>query len=273
MCERQWLHETGCARVGGRERAHLGARRRSRRSGRPSEPTGEGRAHPRNGQGRALSSARPLGTAARARHFPDCCTYDDSRVSCARARTCEQPNARENNSLSCDDHGDMRRGLGCARIEKWFTWLFESSWRSTCPAAAALAAAELFAAADAQVGRSSRLESRPRPRFSRKETGFECWQPRTAAIVQHHQYSQSEQRHRHLRSGRGSIYLVEGALDAQRRRQHEQVLVQRLPPCSFETTLPPHPGRTGKWSAGFLQRFQSCTTELQRRSADRLRRH
>jgi hypothetical protein len=80
--------------------------------------------------------------------------------------------------------------------------------------------------------------------------------------VQHHQYGQSEQRHRHLRSGRGSIYLVEGALDAQRRRQHEQVLVQRLPPCSFETTLPPHPGRTGKWSAGFLQRFQSCTTEL-----------
>ena len=80
--------------------------------------------------------------------------------------------------------------------------------------------------------------------------------------MQHHQYGQSEQRHRHLRSGRGSIYLVEGALDAQRRRQHEQVLVQRLPPCSFETTLPPHPGRTGKWSAGFLQRFQSCTTEL-----------
>ena len=140
----------------------------------------------------------------------------------------------------------MRRGLGCARIEKWFTWLFESSWRSTCPAAAALAAAELFAAADAQVGRSSRLESRPRPRFSRKETGFECWQPRTAAIVQHHQYSQSEQRHRHLRSGRGSIYLFEGALEAQRRRQHAQVLVQRLPPCSFERTLPPHPGRTGK---------------------------
>jgi hypothetical protein len=41
--------------------------------------------------------------------------------------------------------------------------------------------------------------------------------------VQHHQYGQSEL-HRHLRSGRGSIYLFEGALDAQRRRQHEQLL-------------------------------------------------
>ena len=118
----------------------------------------------------------------------------------------------------------MRRALGRARIEACFTWLFESLWRSTCPAAAASAAAELFAAADAEIGYSSRLESRPRPRFSWKETGFECWQPRTAAIVQHHQYGQSEQRHRHLRSGRGSIYLFEGALDAQRRRQHEQVL-------------------------------------------------
>ena len=137
----------------------------------------------------------------------------------------------------------MRRGLGCARIEEWFTWLFESSWRSTSPAAAVSAAAELFAAADAEIGHSSRLESRPRPRFSWKETRFECWQPRTAAIVQHHQYGQSEQRHRHLRSGRGSIYLFEGALDAQRRRQHDQVLVQRLPPCSHESTL-----ATPSWS-------------------------
>jgi hypothetical protein len=132
----------------------------------------------------------------------------------------------------------------------------------SCALVAATVSASMLQSTDAEVGFSSRLESRPRLRFSRKETGFECWQPRTAAIVQHHQYGQSEQRHRHLRSGRGSIYLVEGALDAQRRRQHEQVLVQRLPPCSFETTLPPHPGRTGKWSAGFLQRFQSCTTEL-----------
>ena len=156
----------------------------------------------------------------------------------------------------------MRRGLGCARIEEWFTWLFESSWRSTSPAAAVSAAAELFAAADAEVGHSSRLESRPRPRFSREETGFECWQPRRAAIVQRHQYRQSEQLHRHLRSGRGSIYLFAGALDPQRRRQHEQVLVQSLPPCSLERTLPPHPGHTGKQPARLFLQVTECTTEL-----------
>ena len=156
----------------------------------------------------------------------------------------------------------MRRGLGCARIEEWFTWLFESSWRSTSPAAAVSAAAELFAAADAEVGHSSRLESRPRPRFSREETGFECWQPRRAAIAQRHQYRQSEQLHRHLRSGRGSIYLFAGALDPQRRRQHEQVLVQRLPPCSLERTLPPHPGHTGKQPARLFLPVTECTTEL-----------
>ena len=64
VCERRWLHEPGCARVGGRGWAHLGARRRSRRSGRPSEPTGQGRAHPRDGQRRAPPSERPLETAA-----------------------------------------------------------------------------------------------------------------------------------------------------------------------------------------------------------------
>ena len=105
-----------------------------------------------------------------------------------------------------------------------------------------------------------------RPRFSREETGFECWQPRTAAIVQHHQYGQSEQLHRHLRSGRGSIYMFEGALDAQRRRQHEQVLVQRLPPCSFERALPPHPGYTGKQPVCFFLPVTVCPTELRYRA-------
>ena len=190
------------------------------------------------------------------------CTTGRIFIACARTRTRDPPNARANESLSYDDHGDVRRALGCARIEACFTWLFESLWRSTCPAAAASAAAELFAAADAKIGHSSRLESRPHPRFSWKETRFECWQPRTAAIVQHHQYGQSEQRHRHLRSGRGSICLFEGALDAQRRRQHEQVLVQRLPPCSFERALPPHPGYTGKQPVCFFLPVTVCPTEL-----------
>ena len=100
----------------------------------PSPPV---RAGPIHVMGRAVHSrVHTLSGQPRVRHCPDC-AVDGSRVPCACARTREQPNARENNSLSCDDHGDMRRGLGCARIEAWFTWLFESSWRSTCAAAAA----------------------------------------------------------------------------------------------------------------------------------------
>ena len=47
--------------VGGRGRANLRSWRHSCRSGRSSEPSCEAGTHPRDGQGRALSSARPLG--------------------------------------------------------------------------------------------------------------------------------------------------------------------------------------------------------------------
>ena len=48
-------------------RAHLGACRRCCRSGRSSEPTGEGGTKPWAQQGRALESARPLGSAVASR--------------------------------------------------------------------------------------------------------------------------------------------------------------------------------------------------------------
>ena len=55
---------------------------------------------------------------------------DGNRVTCTRARACEQANACANDSSSCEDHGDMRRVQGRARIEARHTWLFEQSLRS-----------------------------------------------------------------------------------------------------------------------------------------------
>ena len=115
---------------GGLGGAHLGLRCRSRRSGRSSEPGCEARTHPRDGQGRALSSARPLGTRDSSRCAER--AEDENRITCARARSREQPNARANDSSSREDHGDMRRRLGRARIDARLTWLFELSWRSRC---------------------------------------------------------------------------------------------------------------------------------------------
>ena len=50
---------SGHGHVHASERSHLRASRRSRRAGRSSEPGSEAGTHPRDGQGRALSSARP----------------------------------------------------------------------------------------------------------------------------------------------------------------------------------------------------------------------
>ena len=55
---------------GGLGGAHLGPRRRACRSGRSSEPGCEAGTHPRDGQGRALSSARPLGPPRQAQNAP-----------------------------------------------------------------------------------------------------------------------------------------------------------------------------------------------------------
>lgn len=96
------------ASMGGRGRAHLGACRRSRRSARHSEPTGGGGAHPCDVQGRALSSARPLGTVASTTLPRSRCRWF-SRVACAHARPREPPNKRTNDSSSYKDHNDSRR--------------------------------------------------------------------------------------------------------------------------------------------------------------------
>ena len=69
-CVRRWLFEPRYARVGRHGQAHLGSHRRSCRSGRSSEPAGEGGAHPRDEQGRSLSSARPPGSAVVSPHSP-----------------------------------------------------------------------------------------------------------------------------------------------------------------------------------------------------------
>ena len=42
---------------------------------------------------------------------------DGFRVACVRARTRELPNARADDSLSCEDHADMPARAGRARIE------------------------------------------------------------------------------------------------------------------------------------------------------------
>jgi hypothetical protein len=57
------LFETRHACVGGHGRAHLGLRRRSCRSGRPSEPSSEAGTHRSDGQGCTLESTHPLGSA------------------------------------------------------------------------------------------------------------------------------------------------------------------------------------------------------------------
>ena len=53
-----------CAGGRGHTFARVVASGRSCRSGRPSKPTGEGGAHPRDGKGRTLLSAPPLGSSA-----------------------------------------------------------------------------------------------------------------------------------------------------------------------------------------------------------------
>ena len=64
------LFEPRHAHVGGRGRAHLGACRRSCRSGRPFEPTGEGGTHPWDGQGRMLENPPLPGSACGAQVAP-----------------------------------------------------------------------------------------------------------------------------------------------------------------------------------------------------------
>ena len=60
----------GHGQRGGLGGAHLGLRRRSCRSERSSEPGCEAGTHSRDGQGRALSSARPLGPPRHAQNVP-----------------------------------------------------------------------------------------------------------------------------------------------------------------------------------------------------------
>ena len=55
----------GCGHMGVRLGGHTCAHRRSCRSGRSSEPGCEAGTHPRDGQGRALLSTRPLGSGER----------------------------------------------------------------------------------------------------------------------------------------------------------------------------------------------------------------
>ena len=68
-CGKQSEHHgqraAGIGHVHASGRAHLRARRRSRRAGRSSVPSSEAETHPRDGQGRALSSARPNGSGER----------------------------------------------------------------------------------------------------------------------------------------------------------------------------------------------------------------
>ena len=70
-----------------RVRAHLHACRCSRRSGRSSEPGSEAGTHPRDGQGRTLSSARPHGSGKRqdvdARQRAPDLRADALRTTCA----------------------------------------------------------------------------------------------------------------------------------------------------------------------------------------------
>lgn len=56
---------------------------------------------------------------------------DENCITCARARSCEPPNACANDSSSREDCGDMRRALGRGRIDTQHTWLFEWTWRKS----------------------------------------------------------------------------------------------------------------------------------------------
>ena len=77
--------EPRCARVGGRGRAYLCARRRSRRSSRSSEPGSEAGTQPEGGQSHALESARPQGSSSSAPFAP---TAPRSQSRRLRAHAC-----------------------------------------------------------------------------------------------------------------------------------------------------------------------------------------
>ena len=98
-----------CVRVGGRTLAHDVAV--AAQEGPPSPPV---KAGPSHGLSRAVRS-RAHALSGRLLHPVG--TVDGNRVACARARAREPPNARSNASSSREDHGDMRRMLGRARIE------------------------------------------------------------------------------------------------------------------------------------------------------------
>ena len=98
-----------CVRVGGRTLAHAVAV--AAQEGPPIPPV---KAGPSHGLSRAVRS-RAHALSGRLLHPVG--TVDGNRVACARARAREPPNARSNASSSREDHGDMRRMLGRARIE------------------------------------------------------------------------------------------------------------------------------------------------------------
>ena len=74
-----------CAHVGGCGRAYLGARRRSRRSRRSSEPGSEAGTQPEGRQSHALESAHPQGLSSSA-HLPQLRRRSQSRH--LRAKVC-----------------------------------------------------------------------------------------------------------------------------------------------------------------------------------------
>ena len=96
-----------CERAHGR--AHLGTRRRSCRSGRSSEPAGEGGTHPCDEQGRTLSSARPHGSAVMVTRLEG--ARHQTRIACARKRTF-RPAYAGNGGGGGDGGGDDGGGVG-----------------------------------------------------------------------------------------------------------------------------------------------------------------
>lgn len=85
---------------------------------------------PFNVKGRAARSrAHALSGQPPARHCPDH-AVDGNRVACARGRTREQPNARANDSSSCENRGDMRSSPERGRIEGQHYRFLQRSWRS-----------------------------------------------------------------------------------------------------------------------------------------------
>jgi hypothetical protein len=120
MCTPMRLYGKRCARVTGCGWAYLCARRRSRRSARPSEPSSEAGTRLSDGQGCILESAHPLGIAASPVSIKNHAVHRN-RITCARVRSRELQNARANDSSSYKDRGDTRRLQGHARIETQLT--------------------------------------------------------------------------------------------------------------------------------------------------------